>query len=408
MADTFQSIVGKIRLRCPDVSQFLAEDWVRQAFSEIASFKNWSWLYTYGQFLIPAVYNTGTVAVTRESTLVTGTGTTWTSSMVGRQFRVSTNNPIYTIKQFNSATSITLDQPYGGSTDTGLDYQIYLCYLTPPSDFQSFITVWDPHFNWQLVTDFTQQQLNSADAQRGNVGNAYVLAWRDYTTASYGVVNQPVIVDGSGNVPGSSGSYTGPNDAIFSVEITTTGAPGTAVFQWKKDSGSYTTGVTTSVIGAAQALQDGVSVYFPLAVSYTLGDVFAISCKAGPNPGTPRYEMWPAQTAEYVYPFIYWKKYGDIGDGSTLIPSQINTNLILERALASAAMWPGPSGKTNPYYRLELADRHMKKFNDLLLEAERNDEEMFMTQFEYQGITSLPFAPIPAWGDSNWLQAHDI
>lgn len=407
MATRFQSIVGKVKLRCPDAPQFLAEDWVRQAFSEISTYRNWSWLFSYSQFLIPAIYNTGTVTVTRGSTAVTGSSTVWTSDMVGRQFRIGVGSPIYTITQVLSNTALILDQPYGGTSDSALDYQIILVYLTPPSDFVSFISVWDPNFNWQLVTDFSQNELNAADAQRGNVGNAYVLAWRDYTTTSLGLVAQPVIVDGSGEVPGSSGSYSGPNDALFTIEITTGGAPGTAVFQWKKDDGSYTTGITTSAIGAAQALQDGVNVYFPTGVSYTLGDVYVISCQAGANPGTPRYEIWPYQTAQYAYPFLYWKKFGDIGDPSVQIPSQIHDALILERALASAAMWPGPTDKTNSYYRLELADRHMKKFDALLMEAERNDEEIFMTQFGYQGAVSMPFAPIPALGDSNWLQAHD-
>ena len=407
MSVSFQEICGKVHLRCPDASQFLVEDWVRTAFEEIAHSKRWSWLYGFGQFLMPALYNTGTVAVTRSSTIVVGTGTVWTTAMVGRQFRTGTNTPIYTIQQVLNATSLVLDSVWGGSTATLQGYRIYQCYVTPPSDFQAFITVWDPNFNWQLIPDFSQNQLNAADAQRANTGNAYLLAWLDYTSSSIGGVAPPVIVDGSGNVPGSSGNYTGPNDALFTIEITTGGIPGTAIFQWKKDDGTYTTGVPTSVIGAAQALQDGVNVYFPTGFSYTAADVYVISAMAGSNPGTPRYEIWPHQTAQYTYPFLYWKKYPDVSDPSVTIPRQLDSTLIIERALADAAMWPGPTGKANSYYRLDLSDRHMKKYEYLRNEAERNDEESFLANVAYQEATAMPFAPIPALGDSRWLQAHD-
>lgn len=408
MAADFRTIVGRVQLRCPLASRFLVEDWVRTAFQEIAESRRWSWLYGFDQFLIPALYNTGTVTVTRNSTIVTGSGTTWTTDMEGRQFRTGTTNPIYTIVSVDSATQLTLDKVWGGSTASAQNYQIYLCYVSVPSDFASFISVYDPNFNWQLALDYTQNQLNAADAQRANTGNAYLLAWRDYTTSSIGTVSQPVQVEGSGNDPGSSGTYTGPNNALFTVEITTGGAPGTAVFQWKKDGGSYTTGVTTDSGGAAQELQDGVNVYFPTGVSYTLGDIWVIQALAGSNPGVARYEIWPHQQAEYVYPMIYWKKYPDISQPGVTIPYTINSDLIQEIALAKAASWPGPStDKPNPYYRLELSDRHEKKAAYLLLEAERNDSEIFMSDVLYQDITALPFAPVPALGDSNFLQSHD-
>lgn len=409
MAADFRTIVGRVQLRCPLASRFLVEDWVRTAFQEIAESKRWSWLYKFTQFMIPAIYNTGTVTVTRNSNVVTGSGTAWTSDMVGRQFRTGTTAPIYTIVSVDSSTQLTLDSVWGASTASAQNYQIYLCFITMPNDFQSFISVWDTNYNWALVTDFTQNQLNAADAQRANTGNAYVLAWRDYTTSSIGVVSQPVQVSGSGNDPGSSGMYTGPNNAVFTVEITTGGAPGTAVFRWKKDSGSYTSGVTTDSGGAAQELQDGVNVYFPTGVSYTLGDIWVINATAGANPGTPRFELWPAQQSEYVYSALYWTKYPDISQSGITIPYTIDSVLIQELALSYAASWPGPStDRPNPYYRLELSDRHRKQAEYLLHQAERNDSEVFLADTIYQEATALPFAPIPALGDSRWLQAHDI
>lgn len=410
MSDSFSTLVGRVLLRCPMAGRFLAEDWVREAWLDICGPDHrWSWLYTFNQFLVPAVYNTGTVSVTRASTIVTGSGTAWDNTYLGRQFRIGTTNVIYTIAAVDSATQLELDQVWGGSTASAQTYQIYQCYFTVPSDFQSFISVYDPNFSWQLALDFTQNILNAADAQRANTGNAYLVAWRDYSTSSIGIVSQPTQVTGTGNSPGSTGTFTGPSNALFTVQVTTAGVPGTAVFKWKKDAGSFTTGVTTDASGSAQDLQDGVQVYFPTGVSYTLNDVWVIRATAGANAGLPRYEIWPHQTAQYVYPFLYWKRPPDISASGVVVPYSIDSNMILEMALAKAASWPGPSAdKANPYYRLELADRHERKAQQLLAQAQVKDAEIFMSDVGYQEAAAMPFAPIPALGDSNWLVAHDI
>ena len=69
-------------------------------------------------------YTTGSVAVTNDSTAVTGTGTTWTSEMEGLTFRVNELAKEYTIKSVNSTTSITLKEPYDGNTGSGKSYKI--------------------------------------------------------------------------------------------------------------------------------------------------------------------------------------------------------------------------------------------------------------------------------------------
>lgn len=385
-------------------------DWVTNAFTRIATRRRWSWLYDFNQLLVPAQYSTGTVTVTRNSTVVIGSGTAWTSEYVGRQFRTGVNSPIYTITEVSSATQLIIDQVWGGATAAGATYRIYQCFFTVPSDFQSFITIWDPNYNWQLMKDYSQNYLNTVDAQRANSGTAYLIAWRDTLRNSVGVVSQPVQALGSGDAPGSTGTYTGPSDALFTIEITTTGIAGTAEFQWKKGEASYTTGVVTDVGGAAQELQDGVFVFFPADGSvFTDGDVFIIQALAGANPGSPRYEIWPHQTAEYVYPYLYWKRPMSFNASNPILPGSVPSEILLEMALAEAASWPGPSAdKANPYYRLELADRHTRKAEFLINELERNDEELFMMDLTYMSSMETPYAPWPWLGDARYLQSHDV
>jgi len=66
---------------------------------------------------ITTYYNAGTAKFTNSSTTVTGTGTTWTSYMVGMYIQKNISSPAYRIAAFTSATSLTLASPYPGTTD---------------------------------------------------------------------------------------------------------------------------------------------------------------------------------------------------------------------------------------------------------------------------------------------------
>lgn len=308
---TFDSLVRGVLLRCPSASLFLARSWIDFAFRQFWDRKLWSWQRKRGQFLIAQEYNTGTVTVTRGSFTVVGAGTTFTSDMVGRQFRVGLQTPIYTVAVFTDATHIDLTEPYGGSTISGVTYSIYNAYVTVPSDFQNFITVWDPRFNWQLETNVTQEELNAWDAQRANTGTAYVVA-------TYGF------------------------ESFFNT------------------------------------------------------------------PPLPQYEIWPHQRAEYVYPFLYVSRPPDLSDAGASLPRPIRGDVLLEMALAQAARWPGPSKDApNPYFNLSLAMQHDARALDQLHDLERTDDEIMENDVQYMSLSAMPFASIP-YGDSRWLQSHDI
>ncbi len=306
MADTFQQIWNKVLLRCPAASSFLARDWVNNAFRQVAERRRWSWLVKYSQFLVPALYNTGTVTLTRGAVGVTGSGTTFTAAMVGRQFRIGTGTPIYTIATYVNATSITLDSAWGGDSVAASSYQIYQCYFTPPSDFHAFISVYDPAMNWQLWRNIQQGELNLWDAQRSNVGQAYCVASYDY---------------GSGIIP--------------------------------------------------------------------------------------RYELWPHQQAQYVYPFLYEARAVDIQDSGATLPTFIRGDVLLEMALAEAARWPGPSlDKVNPYRSDKLAMMHEARAERMVLQLELQDDNTYEDDLTYQAALGYPMAtPL---GDSAWLQSHAI
>lgn len=79
-------------------------------------------------------YNTGTVALTNGSTVVTGTGTTFTNAMVGRYFKINdaTGDGFwYRISSYTSATVIGLEQSYDGNNVTGVSYEIAEAFALP-------------------------------------------------------------------------------------------------------------------------------------------------------------------------------------------------------------------------------------------------------------------------------------
>ena len=99
-----------------------------QSFSGIISDNKGRFIYAgwryVGLYANENPYSTGTVSVTNGSTTVTGSGTTFTSDMVGKRFKVTGDTTFYTVSAYTSATQITLGTAYGGTTGTGKGYVI--------------------------------------------------------------------------------------------------------------------------------------------------------------------------------------------------------------------------------------------------------------------------------------------
>lgn len=69
-------------------------------------------------------YETGTVSVTNGSSTVTGSGTTFDSTMVGMPFKIDENAELYTVHSVTNATTLVLRQVYNGDTGSGKTYKI--------------------------------------------------------------------------------------------------------------------------------------------------------------------------------------------------------------------------------------------------------------------------------------------
>lgn len=403
MRETFEDIVGDVMTMVPAASSDLARIWVNNSFRRIAERRQWSWLYGYTQIYIPAAYTTGTIEVTQFSDEVVGTGTTFLPSHVGRQLKIGGQYTIHTIREYVSADTVRIDPPYMDASASGLSFKIMQVYVTPPDDFHTWDSVIsiDPARH-RIHLDIDRAELDIRDPRRDRYGsNASILAFSDYSTSVSGEVDDVVHVSGTAAVePTSSGSYTGVQRAVFTVEITSTGASGTAQFQWKKDGGAYTTGATTSTV--ATELQEGVYVAFPTG-TYTDGAVFIIPVDADTSPGLPRYELYPHQTTEQVLPARYIRRYDDLEDSGIVIPRYIRGDVILEGALCEAATWPGPADNPNPYAQISRRNYHGDRFKEMLERLVVQDNEVHQQNiFDHETYAPLPWGTISAmWPDRN-------
>ena len=66
----------------------------------------------------------GTVATTKDSATVQGTGTSWSSNLVGLDFQLAGDDTVYKIASVESATKLTLERAYPGESNTGQAYRI--------------------------------------------------------------------------------------------------------------------------------------------------------------------------------------------------------------------------------------------------------------------------------------------
>ncbi|MCL4417644.1 MAG: hypothetical protein M1365_13280 [Actinobacteria bacterium] len=134
---TFADIVGDVATRLKisnTIEKASVKTWVNLAYRDFQIRSDFYWRKRQDTLQVIPFYETGTVAVTIDSRTVTGTSTVWTSAMEGRYIQFSGESSFYKIAKVNSATSITLDQPYTDDTNSGITYKIYKRFYNLISD----------------------------------------------------------------------------------------------------------------------------------------------------------------------------------------------------------------------------------------------------------------------------------
>ncbi len=84
--------------------------WLNDTFEDImARQPDWKFAREYKQLIMTIPYTTGTVTITQDSAIVTGSGTSWNSTWRNRIFWVDGSGVNYKVASVDSATQLTLD-----------------------------------------------------------------------------------------------------------------------------------------------------------------------------------------------------------------------------------------------------------------------------------------------------------
>lgn len=124
------------------------------------------------------------------------------------------------------------------------------------------------------------------------------------------------------------------------------------------------------------------------------------------GPPLPRMEVWPHVKVNKVVPFMYETRWTDLEDANASLPRYIRGDVLLEGALAQAAAWPGPEGRPNPMFNLNLSIYHKTEFERMVNELERQDDEIWEQNINYSDWFLFPYAPFPL--TASYIQTHAI
>ena len=165
--------------------------WINTIARKIYDLKTWYGLMVKGQVICPQAVSGGTATVTMGSTTIQGNGTTWDNTLIGRQFRVGLNNPIYTIVQVNQAAQqLTIELPWGGPLPPGQTtqtsgYNIVQMYYSLGPNIKYVKRMVNVMLGYRMRLDLTQGWLDNRDP------------WRIWTNFPYGIA--PLPTDPLGN-----------------------------------------------------------------------------------------------------------------------------------------------------------------------------------------------------------------
>lgn len=162
-----------------------ADAFVQSAFSQIWEAHEWHARKVDALVALVADYTTGTVTATQGSATLVGSGTTWTSAMVGRWVRIGAANELYQVTAYGSATSLTIESPTGGTgwqaaTTAGASYVLFQHVFKLASDVEQVLL---PTREFALY-ESTKEQIDAIDPVRRSTGTTQ--AWAPRELASDG------------------------------------------------------------------------------------------------------------------------------------------------------------------------------------------------------------------------------
>lgn len=175
----FAQMIGEVEFWNPDAPIPLIQTWLNNAYREVIDSRMWYGLMVRGQVTVPSVYTTGTVSVVNGSNTVTGVGTAWDSTFIGRQFRSGFTTGFYTIVDVPNATTLTLELPWGNQTQGPIGYSILKNLVSLGANIKYVLEMVNQRQGYRLFVNMPQKMLNIYDTWRTSTGWTFLLANRE-------------------------------------------------------------------------------------------------------------------------------------------------------------------------------------------------------------------------------------
>lgn len=177
--------LGQIQFWNPDLSQPKLIGLLNNSLRKVVDRKAWASLFVKGQLISPQAVTQGQATTVLGSPIVRGTNTAWTEDLIGRQFRVGYNCPIYTITDCDpGAQTLTLELPWG-ATSTTSGYFIIQYYYNFGPNVKYLKCMLNVQLGYKFDLHWTQDGLNTKDA------------WREAQNFPYISAGMPLAPDGS-------------------------------------------------------------------------------------------------------------------------------------------------------------------------------------------------------------------
>jgi hypothetical protein len=161
-------LIGAVQMWNSDLSQPKILNLLNDALKTILDRKTWYGMFIKGQLVAPQAVTLGQATTTLGSTTVVGTGTAWTTALIGLQFRIGYNCPIYSITNVDPvAQTLTLELPWGAPSTTS-GYFIVQYYFNFGPNIKYVKTMLNMQLGYKFHLHATQDTLNTLDPWRQN------------------------------------------------------------------------------------------------------------------------------------------------------------------------------------------------------------------------------------------------